>query len=200
MLRVALAACALVALPSHADVGIGVSAKTDSATVYIPITAGRFMFEPYVRATDRETESVSTTGTVLVLATGTASEVQANAVGLGIFRLVPLAERVTLYYGGRLARIDEKAESFAASGINVPPAFESPSQESTAEGASIAPTLGFHYSIIERLSIGAEIGLEHTKVDTDSINRSSSGAITQTSTAEITSTDTRANIILRFFF
>jgi hypothetical protein len=120
-------------------------------------------------------------------------------MGLGVFRLVPLAERFTLYYGGRLARIDEETKSFASTSLN-PPAVSEPSLSNTAEGSSIVPTLGFHYNIIERLSIGAEIGLDHTEVDTQTIQRSQTGTITQSATAEITSTDTRANVILRFFF
>src|SRR5688572_16774327 len=108
--------CALVATSAAADVGIGVSAKTDSATIYIPITVKRFMFEPYIRATDRESETVSTTGTTFPVTVASTSEVQAYAVGVGVFRLVPLADRFTLYYGGRLARIDEESTA-AGSGL-----------------------------------------------------------------------------------
>lgn len=199
MRRALAVICAVVATSAHADVGIGASAKTDSATVYIPITVKRFMFEPFVRASDRESESVSTTGTTVPLTSETVSDVEANAVGVGVFRLVPLAERFTLYYGGRLARIDEEAKSFATTGINPLP-LSQPSLSGTAEGSSIAPTLGFHYSFIDRFSIGVEIGLDHTEVDAETITRSQSGAITQTSISEITSNDTRANVILRFFF
>jgi hypothetical protein len=190
----------MVATSADADVGLGVSAKTDSATVYIPITVRRFMFEPYVRATDREAESISTTGTAFPITSVSASEIQANAIGVGVFRLVPLAERLSLYYGGRLARIDEEAKSFNASSFNTPPSFSQPSQSSSVEGHSIIPTLGFHYNIIERLSIGAEIGLDRSEVETSTINRSQSGAITSTSSSDITTNDTRAHVILRFFF
>ena len=41
-------------------------------------------------------------------------------------------------------------------GTTPPPS--QPQQLSTADGHSLMPTLGLHYSIIERLSIGAEIG------------------------------------------
>ncbi len=193
--------CALVATSANAEVGIGVSVKTDSATVYIPVTVQRFMFEPFVRATERESESLSTSGTIVPLTSASATEVEANAIGIGIFRLVPLADRFTLYYGGRLASIDEEVKSFSASGtVTAPPTFAEPSQMSTAEGSSVMPALGFHYSIVERLSIGAEIGIERSEVDTEAINRLQSGAISQTASGKITSTDTRANVILRFFF
>jgi hypothetical protein len=68
----------VITTSAAADVGIGVSAKTDSTTVYIPITIGRFMVEPYVRATDRESQSLATTGTTFTLRTASASELEAN--------------------------------------------------------------------------------------------------------------------------
>jgi hypothetical protein len=105
-----------------------------------------------------------------------------------------------LYYGGRLARIDEEAKSFNATGVNTTPSLTQPSASSSAEGHSIIPTLGFHYNIVERLSIGAEIGLDHSDVKVSTINRSQSGTVTSTSSSNITTTDTRADIILRFFF
>jgi hypothetical protein len=197
-LIIAIVYALLVATAAEADVGLGVSAKTDNATVYIPIKVGRFMFEPYVRATDREAASVSRSGTFFVTNTTTASDVEAYAVGVGIFRAVPLAERITMYYGGRLARIDEDLKSFTATGTTAPPTLPlEPSQVATAEGTSIIPTIGFHYNVLDRLSIGAEIAWEHSEVDT--VNRSQTGSM-PTSTSEITVNSTRADIILRFFF
>jgi hypothetical protein len=195
-----VAICTLmVVTPAEADVGIGISAKTDSATVYIPVTVRRFMFEPYVRATDRESETLSTIGTDFPVTTASASGLEARVVGLGVFRLVPFTERVTLYYGGRLARIDEQAESFTAIGATTPPPFSQPSQSSTADGRAIIPTLGFHYNVVERLSIGGEIGLDFSEVDLLTTNRSQFGS-TQTSISKVTTNDTHAEIILRFFF
>ena len=62
------------------------------------------------------------------------------------------------------------------------------------------PTLGFHYNPIERLSIGAEIGLDRSDVELNTITRSQTGATTATSSSDIATTDTRADLILRFFF
>ena len=191
---------AAAATSAAADVGIGVSAKTDSATIYIPITVGRFMIEPYVRATDRESESLVTTGTTVALRTASASELEANDIGVGVFRVVPLAERMSLYYGGRLARIEQEVQSFSAVGVNTIPAFGQPAEINSAEGHSIIPALGFQYNIVERFSIGAEIGVNRSDVETTTINRSQSGAITSTVSSDITTTDTRADVIFRFFF
>jgi hypothetical protein len=192
--------CALVVPSAYADVGIGISAKTDGATVYIPVTVRRFMLEPYVRATDQESETLSTTGTTFALTTKSTSELKASAVGVGIFRLVPLADRLTLYYGGRLGRIDQHSKSFSALGLNTGPLLPQSTQSSKVEGTEIIPAIGFHYSIVERLSIGGEIGVTHQNVDVDSISRSPSGLTTQTSRGAISMNQTRADIILRFFF
>jgi hypothetical protein len=188
----------MVTASADADVGIGVSAKSDSATLYIPITAGRFMFEPYVRASDRKSETSSTVGlNNLLLPFGSTSKAETQRIGVGIFRLAPVAERITLYYGGRLARIDEEIESSSTSPGGSPLAQSL--QLSSAEGHAITPALGFQFNIIERLSIGGEIGWEHTEADAVNISRSQSGS-TQTSLSEISGNDTRAEIILRFFF
>jgi hypothetical protein len=187
----------MVTASAEADVGIGVSAKSDSATLYIPITAGRFMFEPYVRVTDRKSESSSTVGLNNLLPFGSTSKAEAQRIGVGIFRLAPVAERITLYYGGRLARIDEEIESSSTSPGGSP--LAQALQRSSAEGHAITPALGFQFNIIERFSISGEIGWEHTEADTVNISRSQSGS-TQTSLSEISGNDTRAEIILRFFF
>jgi hypothetical protein len=189
--------CALACSSASAEVGIGVSAKTDSATIYIPIEVGAFLFEPYVRATDRESESQATTG--LGFTSLSATQLQANAIGVGIFRLVSMAERFTLYYGGRLARLDEELKSFSGSGVNAAANLADPAQVTSLEGHSIAPTLGFQYYVMERLSIGAEIAIERSEQDIVSFNRGSV-LTTQTSRSEITTNDTRAELILRFFF
>ena len=44
--------------------------------MYVPITVKRFMFEPYVRATDQKVESSSTTGTTFPFTTASKSAFQ----------------------------------------------------------------------------------------------------------------------------
>jgi hypothetical protein len=194
--------CALTVTSAEADVGIGVSAKTDTATVYIPITVKRFMLEPYFRAADQKVESSTTTGTTFPFTSVYESQLREHEVGVGVFRLVPLAERVTLYYGGRLASIDQKvtSSSSSSSGLNPPPPLSQPTETDTLKGHSIIAALGFHYNVMNRLSIGAEIGIDHTEADTGTINRSQTGMTTQTSTDKITTNQTRADVILRFLF
>jgi hypothetical protein len=187
-LRLVYCACALLAVvAAEADVGIGVSAKSDEATAYIPITAGRFMFEPYFRSSDQAVEEESTT-----------QHTEAHALGLGIFRVVAPAERVTFYYGGRLAHLEEELRSdLTSTGTTF--------RTSETEGHSIVPTIGFQYHVIERLSIGAEVGVDRREVErvitNFNIRPPSLPQIPPTvSTSKTTSTDTKAELIVRLFF
>jgi hypothetical protein len=181
-------ACAVLAVSSaEADVGIGVSAKTDEATAYIPITAGRFLFEPYFRSSDRTEDNGTET-----------QHTETYAIGVGIFRLVEPAERVTLYYGGRLARLKEEARSERNSDGAVFGKTES-------DGNSIVPTIGFEYHMLERLSIGAELGVDRRKVETITTSfyigfPGSPGFPFPPARETVTTRDTKAELIVRFFF
>jgi len=200
MLRRSLAIiCSMAATAAHADVGIGVSAKIDTYTVYVPVTARRFMFEPYLRATEAKSDTRSTSGLPTFPFTSTSvSDGRAYAVGIGVLRLVPLADRVTLYYGGRIEHTEQESSSSSSTGVSTLPPL--PTQSSTYNGNAIIPALGFHYNIVPRLSIGAEIGWRYSDVDVTSTNRSQSGSTTQTTQSNITTNDTRTEIVLRFFF
>jgi hypothetical protein len=95
--------------------------------------------------------------------------------------------------------LDEELKSFSGSGVNAAASLAEPAQVTSLEGHSIAPTLGLQYHVTERLSIAAEIAVERSEQDIVSFNRGSV-LTTQTSRSEITMNDTRADLILRFFF
>jgi opacity protein-like surface antigen len=120
-------------------------------------------------------------------------EGETNAVGVGIFRSREPAEGVTLYYGARLAYVEAEAnrEPIPSDSFG----FRSSSK---AEGHVIAPTLGLEYRFIERLSIGAEISIEHSEVENVSVNNA--GSPPPTLRTKTTENETRADVILRFFF
>jgi hypothetical protein len=162
---------------AEADVGLGLSAKNDNTTVYVPITAGRFMFEPYFRYSDDEFEDDN----------AFTIDTEAHALGVGVFRLVEPNERVTFYYGGRVARLDQEQGAIVT------------------EGHSIAPVAGFQYHVIERLSIGAELGVDRSEIE--SVRTTPGFTIgnlppipPSISTTNTISTDTKAELIVRFFF
>jgi hypothetical protein len=185
----------LTSVSALADVGVGASVSANDASIYVPVTAKRFMFEPYFRAADRESET-STPATVRPPGT---SSIEARLLGVGIFRLVQPAERVTFYYGGRLGYLEEKLRSTSLVISTTPSQLAPPFHSSEVDGYSIAPTIGFQYHFMERLSIGAELGWEHAELDGVAVDDPLVGT-TITLHGDITADDTRSNIILRFFF
>jgi hypothetical protein len=196
VIRIPLLACAIFACAAaHAEVGIGVSAKSSDATVYVPIKVAKFMFEPYVRYTDRESEGFNIGSTTA----RSGSELEAYTVGVGIFRARELSERVTLYYGGRLAAITEESRSVSVTTTSFPIALPPALQSTEVDGHSIAPTVGFQYHFMERLSIGAEVGVEHAELDATTIDDPLLGT-TRTFNSDLSGNDTRSNVIVRFYF
>jgi hypothetical protein len=198
MIRVFAAVCLLiVSLTAQADVGLGVSVKSSTAIVYLPVTAGRFMFEPFVRYTDRESETTRVPD-VPPVPPGTSS-LEVYSVGLGIFRMKLPTERMGLYYGGRIARLEERSESSTLITSTVPITIPPSTLSSELDGYSVAPTVGLTYSVAERVSVGVEVGVDHTEMDGISVNDPSTGPPTTVS-AEVEGNDVRAEIIFRFLF
>jgi hypothetical protein len=191
MSRLVYCACTLLVITAaKADVGLGLSIKNDETTAYVPITAGRFMFEPYLRVSD----DTNTAPNVSFTGVGDLTESAVRAIGVGIFRSVEPAEQVTFYYGARLAYteaelIREPIPSDSRFGSRG--SFE-------MDGQVIAPTLGFEYRFIERLSIGAEISVDHSEQEAVSVTYLGTRPLTLRT--ETNRNDTRADVIVRFFF
>ena len=190
-------ACALaVSFAAEADVGVGVSANAEDATVYVPVTLARLMLEPHFRFADSDSSEVGLRqNPEIPIPTNTVSESETYTIGIGIFGLAKPADRVTIYYGGRLARIDGHSSS------RPPPApVGTVPFKSDTDGHSIAPTVGLHYHPIERFSVGAEIGWDYSYVEPVSVSSAVPGFTPTRTTQKTTTKDSRADIVLRFFF
>ena len=187
--------CLLVGATALADVGIGVSATENDSTIYVPITASRLMFEPYVRYSDHDAVFNSSTPT-----SGQVEEEFENyEVGVGIFRPLQPRDRITFYYGGRVAYGQQRYESTSVdlfSGTGSPDLFM---QRTDLDGYSIIPSLGLTYSVIERLSLGVEVGWYYSELDGQQFIDPTFGP-TSDRNQEVTQTGTRARFIVRFFF
>jgi hypothetical protein len=197
MIRIVAALCLLIGcLTANADVGLGVSVKSGTAIVYLPVTAGRFMFEPFVRYTDRESET--TRIPAAPVPPGTTST-ELYALGIGIFRVRLPSDRIAFYYGGRLARLDERSASSSLITSTLPIPIDPSTTSSELDGYSVAPTIGLTYSVVERVSVGVEVGWDHTELDGVSISDPSTGPPTSLN-GEVEGDDIRADIIFRFSF
>jgi hypothetical protein len=142
--RIAIAlACIAGASPAWAadvTVGVGVAAKSNDSTIYVPIDFGeKFRIEPLVRHSKSKFE-----------AAGYESKSETLQVGAGFFGLMPLAESVRIYYGARLSYLDFEGQS-----INPLGPFPFVSQVE-GDGYRASPTFGFEYAFNKHLSIGGE--------------------------------------------
>ena len=185
--------CLLLAATARADVGIGASVASNDATIYVPITTSRLMIEPYIRYSDNQQTFNSTLSPV----SGPREQQFENYdVGVGFFGVRQPKDRVTLYYGGRVAYSKQLVDTtFVDLSIPTPVLVN----RTELDGYEIVPAVGLTYSVIERLSIGVEVGWFYSKLDGQEFFSSSFSPPSDLD-QELTSNGTRAAVIVRFFF
>lgn len=148
----ALVSLAIAAPVWSADIGVGVSVKSNDHTIYVPIDINdTFRIEPLVRYSKDTSES-----------DGARTRHETLEIGAGLFKLYPLTESIHIYYGGRLSYLNLESE------LNYPASMVS--SNTSADGYRIAPTLGFEYFFNKHVSIGGEAqwfysDLEHDRQD-----------------------------------
>jgi hypothetical protein len=135
-----LAVLSLLSMPSFAA-QFGLGADIGGASLYFPIRTENFIFEPFVDFFDRD-ESEQETGEPVPDTFG----IKSTLYGLGIFRVSPASETISLYYGGRAGISKSETKSSSSFG----------SLSSEQDGAFIAPVLGLAYSPISNVSIAVE--------------------------------------------
>jgi hypothetical protein len=183
---VGLALCASGA--PAADFGLGVSVRSDDGALYAPIDISKsFRLEPSVRYASSEQTNDVTSGT----------EIKQLEVGIGVFGLAQVTESARLYYGVRLAYLDQQIDSFyfGNSGRTT--------VEDGQDGYSVGPTLGFEYLIGKHFSVGGEasyafVDLEGERVAT---TRSLFGQVFQSrNDLSDESSGTQTRLIFRYMF
>lgn len=161
-----------------AEYGLGISAKSDSGLLYVPIDlSSRLRLEPFVRHT-----SSSSTQTVDFGGEPTTFRSNGDLIegGVGLFGLAVPKESVRLYYGGRASYFDSTSRST--------------SLRQSSYGYRITPTLGFEYLFSSRFSLGGEVGYYF---------ESRNGETTTQGTIQESDSDnsgTESYLILRYFF
>ena len=193
----ALSIALLAACSSHAfaaDFGVGVSVQSNDAWIYAPIdvTPG-FRIEPSIRFVSAESESQTQSSSFgLPIATSVKSESDQRELAVGLFGKAPLGESVRLYYGARVAYIDNQTKQRIATSFGT--IEDVVEQESSLDGYRISPTLGFEYLINEHFSLGGEAEWFYQDLDSDISQSDVAG------TANLKSNGTATRLIVRFTF
>jgi hypothetical protein len=159
--------------------GIGVSIQSDDSLIYVPIDFNKkFRLEPSLRYSKEESH----------LQNDFDLESSSLELGVGLFGLTGVGEKLRIYYGGRLAYVRTEFTSsqlFASDLLG----FESFTVQQDADGYRVAPTLGFEFLINDRLSIGGEAEYFYQELDIERFGRNR---------LQTSGTDTR--LIVRFRF
>lgn len=107
---------------------------------------------------------------------------------VGAFGLAPIADKLRLYYGARIAYLDSETKS----------SWNSQMSDASSDGYRISPTLGFEYMFTDRFSIGGEAEWFYQKLDAEESQSGVGGVFRSTGDLEANGTDTR--LIVRFKF
>jgi hypothetical protein len=152
MKKLVALACIAGASPAWAadvTLGVGVSAKSNDSTIYVPIDFGeKFRIEPLVGHSKAKSE-----------ASGFSTKSETLQIGAGFFRLMPLAESVRIYYGARLSYLDFEGQAVNFDGLYP---FVT---DVKGDGYRAAPTFGFEYAFNKHLSIGGEAEWFYQELD-----------------------------------
>jgi len=177
-----------------ADFGVGVSVQSNDAWIYAPIdvTPG-FRIEPSIRLVSAETESQTQSSSFgLPITTSVKSDTDQYELAVGLFGKTALAESVRLYYGARVAYINNETKQRIATSFGT--SEDVTEQDSSLDGYRISPTLGFEYLINEHFSLGGEAEWFYQDLDSDISQSDVAG------TANLKSNGTATRLIVRFTF
>ncbi len=118
-----------------AEVGLGISFKSDQATVYMPIDLSEhFRLEPALTYTSEDE--------------GEELSMEHVNLGVGMFYQRTQAENLNLLIGGRVGYIETEYDTYSSS-------------NEQRDGYYVAPTLGFEYFIVPKFSLGGEAGISY---------------------------------------
>jgi len=187
-----LAACS--SQVNAADFGVGVSVQSNDAWIYAPIdVTPRFRIEPSIRLVSAETESQTQSSSFgLPITTSVKSDTDQYELAVGLFGKTALAESVRLYYGARVAYINNETKQRIATSFGT--SEDVTEQDSSLDGYRISPTLGFEYLINEHFSLGGEAEWFYQDLDSDISQDEVAG------TANLKSNGTATRLIVRFTF
>ena len=190
---VCLALCSTGAFA--AEYGIGVSARSDDATIYLPIDINEtYRIEPSVRYASSElSQTFDLTDDLREQDSDTLE------VGIGVFRLAKLAESARIYFGVRAAYLD--VESTLVDTTTIFPGLDvTIRSETSQDGYRIGPAIGFEYLFGKHFSVGGEASYTFVDLDGESTATTSSGTRPSRTDFEQKGSSTSTRLIVRYRF
>jgi hypothetical protein len=148
MKKLVFAVALLVPSLSHAaGLGLGASARSDEATVYLPIELNPvFRLEPFFSFG----ESESSIGATII-------ETEFRQLGVGGFARMERANRLQPYFGGRLSYVDSETTT------DLGPPFGAVTSDE--DGFRVEPAIGVEFFVIEQVAVGLEAFLYYQSLD-----------------------------------
>jgi hypothetical protein len=149
-----LALCTLApSVATAASIGVGASARSDEATVYLPIDLNPSLrIEPFFSFEKEEDTQGPTT-----------FEVEQRELGVGGFFRMKATDKLAPYLGGRLSYVDIEL-SYRSAGL---------SGVDEQDGFRIEPTFGLEFLAIPHVALGLELFLFYEDLD----GRTANGAV-----------------------
>lgn len=170
-----------------AEVGVGISAKSDDGLIYVPIDVSpKLRIEPHVRYSTDDSNSVETDPPTVNIV---GQETESLEVGAGIFGVSRSGESLRVYYGGRVGYV------YVRTVLNLDLIGGGTLRDTdTTDGFKIAPTFGFEYVFNSHFTLGGEV--------TYFFQRLEDGRTTERAHTEFVGerNGTESFLILRYFF
>lgn len=144
------------------NVGIGVAhSGNGDSTIFVPITLqGNLWIEPFLSYNNTDVDG--------------AGETTAYSVGTGLFVNMLDTQHTVAYFGGRIGYVSTEVDPIGPT-------------SNTTDGFAISPTIGFGFTPVDNVMLGAEAFLTYADVEDDNGNGS-------------TSTSTGTQLFVRYFF
>lgn len=142
------------------DVGLGVSINSFDTAVYLPIrfTQG-LSLEPFIRYNSGKEKNEP-----VEYGYSYNDESSSLDIGMGLFKAQDVSEKVNVYYGVRFSYTKTKNEYsyYYKSEYNY---YDNPSFKTDISGYTVAPTLGFNYSLTPDFLVGLEAEWYYSDID-----------------------------------
>lgn len=170
--------------------GLGVSVQNSDLTIYLPVDLDSgYRIEGYLSRVEDEYQNDP----------NYKSEYEVNIYGIGFFKFYRSAKHAFLY-GMRLGTRNYDSKSYSTyfyGSSNILSA-----NNDNHKAYSVAPGIGFEYSISKKMTISGEVSYVYEKVDgkVSSINIDSFGTNYTESNYDETRQNTESRLILRYFF